>query len=86
MVAGLASAEGDHTTSVRLFSAAAAIRASSDAEVPPFAARMHESSLAAARSALGDEAVEAVRRSGAELETNAAADEAIAWSNGSPDG
>jgi hypothetical protein len=47
---------------------------------------MNERSLVAARSALGDEAVEAVRRSGAELETHAAADEAIAWSNGSRKG
>ena len=81
MDAGLAYVEGDHATSVRLFSAAAAIKASSGVEVPPFVAGMHERSLAAARSALGDEAVEAVRRSGAGLETHAAA-EAIAWSNG----
>jgi hypothetical protein len=84
MAADLAAAEEDHETAVRLFSAAAEIRAASDAEVPPPVAAMRERALAAARAALGDEAVEAARRAGARLETYETADAAIAWSSGEP--
>jgi hypothetical protein len=79
MAADVAADERDHSTSVRLFSAAAAIRSAAEVETPAPAARMHARALEAARSALGDEAVEAARASAARLELIDAADEALAW-------
>jgi hypothetical protein len=82
MAAEVASREGDHATSVRLFAAADAIRTATQAETPFHALALHERALAAARSALGEEAVEAAQASGERLEAYEAAAEAIAWSNG----
>jgi hypothetical protein len=79
MAGDVAAAESDYSTSIRLFSAAAAIRAAAEVETPEPVTRMHERALEAARSVLGDEAVEAAQASAARLELIDAADEALAW-------
>ena len=79
MAAGLAAAEGDHAMSVRLFSAATSFRAAAGIDAPAPIASAHESALAAARTALGADAVEAAREAGAALELFDAGDEAFAW-------
>ena len=79
MVAGLAADEADHSTSVRLFSASASIRAAVGVDVPLPVMGMRERGLTGARAALGDDAVEAAIAAGSSLKTYEAADEAIAW-------
>jgi hypothetical protein len=79
MVADLAADEADHSTSVRLFSASASIRAAVGVDVPLPVVGMREHALAAAESVLGADAVEAARSEGESLDVYEAADEALAW-------
>ena len=67
-VAGLAADEADHSTSVRLFSASASIRAAAGVDVPLPVLGMRERGLTGARAALGDDAVEAAIAAGSSLE------------------
>ncbi len=78
-VADLAADEADHSTSVRLFSASASIRAALGVDVPLPVAGLRERGLTVARAALGDDAVEAAIAAGSSLDVYDAADEAIGW-------